>query len=76
MGNEREVVGVKEGKIDLSRTEVGDKSMYDNAWNNKDYIDLDITKGTSPWEGWGTALKKRNRKIHHSSNKSIRLKIA
>jgi DNA modification methylase len=56
-GNEREVVGVKEGKIDFSKSKKGDKSFYESAWNDKDYVDLDITKGNSPYEGWGTALK-------------------
>jgi DNA modification methylase len=56
-GNEREVVGEKKNKINLNATKEGDKSFYENAWQNKDYIDLPITKGNSEWEGWGTALK-------------------
>jgi site-specific DNA-methyltransferase (adenine-specific) len=56
-GNERELVGVKENKINLNATKEGDKSFYENAWNNKEYIDLEVTKGTTEWEGWGTALK-------------------
>jgi site-specific DNA-methyltransferase (adenine-specific) len=56
-GNDREVVGEKKNKINLNATKEGDKSFYENAWQNKDYIDLPITKGNSDWEGWGTALK-------------------
>ena len=56
-GNEREVVGEKKNKINLNATKEGDKSFYENAWQNKDYIDLAVTKGNSEWEGWGTALK-------------------
>jgi site-specific DNA-methyltransferase (adenine-specific) len=56
-GNKREVVGKKENKINLNATKKGDKSFYENAWNNKDYIDLEITKGQSEWEGWGSSLK-------------------
>jgi site-specific DNA-methyltransferase (adenine-specific) len=56
-GNEREVVGEKKNKINLNATKEGDKSFYENAWQNKDYIDLPITKGNNDWEGWGTALK-------------------
>lgn len=47
-GNEREVVGEKTGKINLSATKEGD---------------YDITKGSSPYEGWGTALKPANEPI-------------
>ena len=57
LGNEREVVGKKENKINLNSGKPGDKSFYENAWSDKNYIDLDITKGTSDWEGWGTADK-------------------
>ena len=37
----------------------GDKSFYDNAWASSDVSrkDVEITKGQSPYEGWGTALK-------------------
>ena len=56
-GNEREVVGKKGGKIDFSKTKKGDTSFYETAWDNKDYVELEITKGNSEWEGWGTALK-------------------
>ena len=56
-GNEREVVGKKGGKIDFSKTKKGDTSFYETAWDNKDYVELEITKGNSELEGWGTALK-------------------
>jgi DNA modification methylase len=57
LGNEREVVGKKGGKVDFSKSKKGDTSFYETAWNDKDYIDLEVTKGNSEWEGWGTALK-------------------
>ena len=62
-GNEREIVGEKTGKINLNATKEGDKSFYENAWNDKDYINIEITKGQSEWEGWGTALKPANEPI-------------
>ena len=57
LGNEREVVGKKGGKIDFSKTKKGDTSFYETAWGDKDYVELEITKGNSQYEGWGTALK-------------------
>ena len=62
-GNDREVVGIKENKINMNATKEGDKSFYESAWQNKEYIDLEITKGNSEWEGWGTALKPANEPI-------------
>ena len=55
-GNVREVVGKSEG---------GKKLMEERPWsNNPDYDrNIDITKGTSEWEGWGTALKPANEPI-------------
>jgi site-specific DNA-methyltransferase (adenine-specific) len=63
-GNEREVVG-KSNNINFDNKKEGDKSFYDNAWSSSDISrkDIDITKGTSPWEGWGTALKPANEPI-------------
>ena len=55
-GNKREVVG-SNLRIYFKKTKKGDKSFYDSAWNNKDYINVPVTKGNSEWEGWGTALK-------------------
>jgi site-specific DNA-methyltransferase (adenine-specific) len=57
-GNEREVVGVS-NNINFDNKKEGDKSFYDNAWASSDISrkDINITKGQSPWEGWGTAMK-------------------
>ena len=48
-GNEREVVGENPNHR-------GD-SQYKNEYTKGLGQDGNITKGTSPWEGWGTALK-------------------
>lgn len=63
-GNEREVVGTS-NNINFDNKKEGDKSFYDNAWSSSDVSrkDVDITKGTSPYEGWGTALKPANEPI-------------
>jgi site-specific DNA-methyltransferase (adenine-specific) len=56
-GNEREVVG--KSNINIYRGD-GDSNytMAENATSKKSgYEKSDITKGNSPWEGWGTALK-------------------
>jgi len=50
LGNEREVVGT------TNNIKLKSGQMYE-GWQSADRIDLDITKGTSPYEGWGTALK-------------------
>ena len=61
-GNEREVVGVlenyqnKNGENAIFLTEKVIKE-------NRDRIDIPITKGQSEWEGWGTALKPANEPI-------------
>jgi site-specific DNA-methyltransferase (adenine-specific) len=49
-GNQREVVGeTKAGKTALGQN---------SGWNNHNNItEIPVTKGTSQWEGWGTALK-------------------
>jgi site-specific DNA-methyltransferase (adenine-specific) len=49
-GNDREVVG------ETNNIKLKSGQMYE-GWQNADRIDLPITKGTSEWEGWGTALK-------------------
>ena len=56
-GNEREVLGTKDLKRGSSiADQTTDKSI--TGWNKPDYPSIvDITKGTSEWEGWGTALK-------------------
>ena len=52
-GNEREVVGTKmsmqppEGEL---KTKFGFNTKFEPA-------EIELTKGTSEWEGWGTALK-------------------
>jgi len=50
-GNEREVVGLK--------PYTNDKSIQGNSYGKSGYerIRLEETKGNSPYEGWGTALK-------------------
>ncbi len=58
-GTEREVVGVLENYQD-KRGLNGQANVGENA---KPRIDMDITKGTSEWEGWGTALKPANEPI-------------
>jgi DNA modification methylase len=58
-GNEREVVGKLENYQD-KRGLNGQANVGENA---KPRIDMDITKGTSEWEGWGTALKPANEPI-------------
>jgi site-specific DNA-methyltransferase (adenine-specific) len=62
-GNERKVVGELKNKVNLNATKEGDKSFYESAWQNKEYIDVPITKGNSEWEGWGSALKPANEPI-------------
>ena len=54
-GNEREVVGIKENWHELKGT--ADRFYVDKR------VDLELTKGTSPQEGWGTALKPANEPI-------------
>jgi len=61
-GNEREVVGeVKQNNFDKY-----DASMMTKENRDVDtelYKEIKITKGTSDWEGWGTALKPANEPI-------------
>jgi site-specific DNA-methyltransferase (adenine-specific) len=48
-GNEREVIG---------EIRAGKNALGQNRWNNhENKTVMDLTKGTSEWEGWGTALK-------------------
>jgi site-specific DNA-methyltransferase (adenine-specific) len=49
LGNEREVVGEK-----MLYDTHHNPTQKQNDWDKKN---VDITKGTSEWEGWGTALK-------------------
>jgi site-specific DNA-methyltransferase (adenine-specific) len=50
LGNEREVVGPGNSGRDMTGGSYGNQS-------DKEPMTFDITKGTSEWEGWGTALK-------------------
>ena len=51
LGNERESLGTKIKKAGDMRS-----GNYDKGGDYDD-IELEITKGNSEWEGWGTALK-------------------
>ena len=58
-GNEREVVGVSEGKGYSSQQEKNKDHgfrPYEKGLPHE-HADRTLTKGTSEWEGWGTALK-------------------
>jgi site-specific DNA-methyltransferase (adenine-specific) len=59
-GNEREVVGKLENYQDKRGLNGQTENVMENA---KPRIDIDVTKGTSPYEGWGTALKPANEPI-------------
>lgn len=62
VGNEREVVGeVIQNNFDKYENSMMSKEQRDV--NTYLYKTLDITKGQSPWEGWGTALKPANEPI-------------
>jgi DNA modification methylase len=55
---ERQFIGTKTSGIG--------KAFGDGSWNTGEYGDADvvnITKGSSPYEGWGTALKPANEPI-------------
>jgi DNA modification methylase len=54
-GNEREVVGKEKGAGTTGDNQVGNQTFV--AKNQYEDGTHDITKGTSEWEGWGTALK-------------------
>lgn len=58
-GNEREVVGVLENYQNKSSGGANSHMMEEI----KPRIDINITKGNSPWEGWGTCLKPANEPI-------------
>ena len=54
-GNEREVIGTRIsafGDAEISETEDGR-----NLWGKESTKEVTLTKGTSEYEGWGTALK-------------------
>lgn len=54
-GNDRKVVGESKDRIDFSKSKDG--SFYNDAWQDKDYINVPITQGNSDWEGWSSNLK-------------------
>ena len=58
-GNERKVVGKKNGTYaDIRRDkETGIAELHGGLATEKPRIEVMETKGTSQWEGWGTALK-------------------
>ena len=58
-GNEREVVGTSTGKGYSSQQEKNLKEGFRPYKKGlpHEHADRTLTKGTSPWEGWGTALK-------------------
>jgi site-specific DNA-methyltransferase (adenine-specific) len=58
-GNDREVVGKLENKGDIR----GLNGLDGSISGSRPYIDIDVTKGQSEWEGWGTALKPANEPI-------------
>jgi site-specific DNA-methyltransferase (adenine-specific) len=71
-GNEREVVG----EMRAGKTALGQGSGW-NEHENK--TEIEITKGQSDWEGWGTALKPAHEPICMArkplSEKSIALNV-
>ena len=52
-GNEREKVGEKEYKPGWHK----EHTQNDDSWTGAEDKGLNITRGISEWEGWGTALK-------------------
>ena len=70
IGNEREVVGTKndfalDGRIrkpDMHKP-MNETINSDQEYGYKQGWDTPVTKGTSEWEGWGTALKPANEPI-------------
>ncbi len=55
LGNEREVIGTRVsafGDADGSETDDGR-----NLWGKESTKEVELTKGNSEYEGWGTALK-------------------
>lgn len=56
MGNDREKIG----ETKIGKTSLGDNSGWDTSKNMKELKAsgiVDITKGNSKWEGWGSCLK-------------------
>jgi site-specific DNA-methyltransferase (adenine-specific) len=61
-GNEREVVGSNK-KQDFNENNGSMMSKENYKSGEVKYTDIDITKGSSQYEGWGTALKPANEPI-------------
>ena len=57
-GNDREVVRTKPKQNDIRGGSYAGENQFE-----RDYISVDITKGQSKYEGWGTALKPANEPI-------------
>jgi len=54
--NEREVIGIS--KNDRPNSQVKGGRVFHKAFNNgQEHETINITKGNSEWEGWGSALK-------------------
>ena len=62
-GNEREVVGKQTNLAGRNDTLMGDRTDSGAGMFSGVKKEIDITKGTSPFEGWGTALKPANEPI-------------
>ena len=68
-GNEREVIGVSKNEKDFRdvgkkvKEEIGIDKLSFGTIENAERKELEITKGNSEWEGWGTALKPSNEPI-------------
>lgn len=59
LGNEREVIGKRSGTYaDIRRNkETGQDGLHGGIATERSRVVVFETKGDSPWEGWGTALK-------------------
>ena len=58
-GNEREVVGIQklQGTAVTLKGKPNRENWYDQGEGGTYTSQIELTKGTSEWEGWGTALK-------------------
>lgn len=54
-GNEREIIGLSKNERELDNVEAG--FFKQDEFGGRRNTELEITKGSSEWEGWGTALK-------------------
>lgn len=68
-GNEREVIGVSSNEKDFRdvgkkvKEEIGIDKLSFGTIENAERKDLELTKGNSEWEGWGTATKPSNEPV-------------